>query len=195
MTAYFGFLVTDLAPDTAKELKVEVGRGVFVARVEQDSPADFAGMLVGDVVSAVDGTPIGSVAALTQIAGRFEGDRQVILTVVRDEQIVTTPFTPVEISGAVGGALKPGLAGALLFNLDFGMQIAMPGLFGGIVVADVVAGSPAERNGVKINDIIVGVNGADISSVSEFLFEGKRAPAAVAIAVMRDGAKRELNLQ
>ena len=193
MTAYFGFLVTELSPETAKELGAPDG-GLFVARVEQDSPAEFAGIIVGDVIVNVDGFPLPNLAALVARARNFESDRQVLLAVIRDEQSGTIPIIPAEAPEVLGGTLKAGLAGALLLDLDFGAPVALPKLFGGIQIVNVVAGSPAERSGLKTGDILTGINDIDISSLSEFLYVAKRSEEDVPLALIRGGAPLAIRL-
>jgi hypothetical protein len=57
--------------------------GVIVQHVVEDSPAESAGLQAGDVITALDGTPVESAQALTEsIAGHTPGD-VVTLTVVR----------------------------------------------------------------------------------------------------------------
>jgi S1-C subfamily serine protease len=52
------------------------GRGVLVARVEDDSPARAAGLEVGDVLQRVDGKDVGSAWDVTSaLAGRKKGDK------------------------------------------------------------------------------------------------------------------------
>jgi S1-C subfamily serine protease len=65
----------------------EIGQGLIVWRVSEDSPASAAGLKDGDVITAVDGEPVASPQALTDaIAEREPGDK-ITLTVVRfDDQ-------------------------------------------------------------------------------------------------------------
>jgi regulator of sigma E protease len=68
----------------------------FVAEVEATMPAAQAGVLPGDVLTAVNGTPIavGDASALTQaISGLAEGE-SVTLTVTRAGEPVTLSVTP-----------------------------------------------------------------------------------------------------
>ncbi len=61
------------------------------------APAQAAGLRPGDVVTAVDGTPVGSARALT-VALRAAADRSVVLTVQRDGRAVPLTVTPAGIT-------------------------------------------------------------------------------------------------
>lgn len=58
--AYLGLQVTTLTPEIARQLSDQVTRGVLVLRAAPGSPADKAGILPGDIIRALDGTPIAS---------------------------------------------------------------------------------------------------------------------------------------
>ena len=61
----------------------EIGQGLIIWRVAEDSPASAAGLKGGDVITAVDGEPVASPQALTEaIAEREPGDK-ITLTVFR----------------------------------------------------------------------------------------------------------------
>ena len=61
---YLGVSVRPLNSDLRRHFGAPAESGVLVASVEQDSPAARAGLAVGDVIVAVDGRPIHSVATL-----------------------------------------------------------------------------------------------------------------------------------
>ncbi|MGC5616582.1 S1C family serine protease [Georgenia sp. Z1491] len=64
----------------------EVRAGAAVRAVEPGSPAAAAGLREGDVVTALDGAPVGSAEALTAMVREHVGGDEVVLTVVRDEE-------------------------------------------------------------------------------------------------------------
>ncbi len=61
----------------------EIGQGLIIWRVAEDSPASAAGLKSGDAITAIDGESVASPQALTEaIAEREPGDK-ITLTVVR----------------------------------------------------------------------------------------------------------------
>lgn len=52
---FLGVALTDLSPELRAHFGAPEDAGVMVARVEPDSPAEGAGLAVGDVITAIDG--------------------------------------------------------------------------------------------------------------------------------------------
>jgi Do/DeqQ family serine protease len=67
----------------------------------------------------------------------------------------------------------------------------------GVLVADVVKGGPAEKAGMKKNDVIVGFAGKAISDVSMLRNQAADAPVGreVKVAVLRNGQRTELSIR
>ncbi|HUL05451.1 MAG TPA: Do family serine endopeptidase [Candidatus Acidoferrum sp.] len=78
-----GVEVEDLTPDIAEALHVEASGGAVIKRVEPGSPARRAGLQAGDVVLAVDGTPIQSSSDLRNRVGLTTVGQTVQLTILR----------------------------------------------------------------------------------------------------------------
>ena len=68
--------------------------GVAILAVERASPADSAGIRVGDVVTAVNGQSIESLAPFVNLLGASPAGRDVQLSVVRDGRLRTVTVTP-----------------------------------------------------------------------------------------------------
>lgn len=91
-----GFLGVQLL-DLTSELRLHYGtredRGVLVSRVVDDSPAQRAGLRVGDVITHLDGEPVtSSFDATTRIGTRGDGE-VVALEVMRDGKVETLSAT------------------------------------------------------------------------------------------------------
>jgi S1-C subfamily serine protease len=55
---YLGVGLTDLTPELRAHFGVPQEAGVMVSKVDAGSPAEKAGLKVGDVVTAIDGKPV-----------------------------------------------------------------------------------------------------------------------------------------
>ena len=85
----WGLTLQDLTPEIADFFQVPVSSGVLVSDVEQKAPAQEA--VRGDVITALDGVPVASIAELTTRAGTREVAAPVRLSVRRaGRQIVLT---------------------------------------------------------------------------------------------------------
>ena len=90
---YMGILPQELTPEMAKAFGVPNTHGVAIANVVGDSPAAKAGLKVGDVITAVNGTPVDDVNSFRlQVAG-FAPGTTVHLKVDRNGQTLDLPVT------------------------------------------------------------------------------------------------------
>ena len=70
--------------------------GVRVETVERGSPAATAGLARGDVIVALDGTPVTDIDTLQRLLAAEAIARPVELFVVRRDRTLTLAITPVE---------------------------------------------------------------------------------------------------
>src|SRR5579863_845807 len=90
---YMGILPQELTPEMAKAFGVPNTHGVAIANVVGDSPAAKAGLKVGDVITAVNGTSVDDVNTFRlQVAG-FAPNTTVRLKVDRSGQTMDIPVT------------------------------------------------------------------------------------------------------
>lgn len=72
---YLGVRLLDLTPELLDHFEVKEGSGVMISYLDPDSPADKAGLKVGDVITGVAGEAIDSTWDLqAKIRGKNEGD-------------------------------------------------------------------------------------------------------------------------
>ncbi|MBX6367621.1 MAG: Do family serine endopeptidase [Rhodospirillales bacterium] len=84
-----GIAIQELTPDLANALGTQRTEGAVVASVEPRSPAARAGLEPGDVVVAVDGVPIRSMAQLRNKIGLTRLGETIHLTIERKGQTKT----------------------------------------------------------------------------------------------------------
>jgi len=192
---FLGITPQELTPELARNFGVPNTHGVAIATVVGGSPADKAGLKVGDVITAVNGSSIEDVNSFRlEIAG-FAPGTTVRLKIDRGGQNLDIPVTlgtfDLEAenkgdnegnlpSGGEKGALKglsvQGLTG------DLRQQLQVPEGTQGVVVTDVDPDSAASTAGLQQGDIIQQVNRKPVNSVSEFN------------AAVRAGASRDSTL-
>jgi serine protease Do len=75
---------------------VEQGGQVRIVRVNDDSPAEVAGLRVGDRIASIDGTPVASLDALWTQLWRGAPEREVALQVERNGALQTLNVNTVD---------------------------------------------------------------------------------------------------
>src|SRR5207249_1226636 len=210
--AVMGVQIRPITPEDAEDAKLPEIRGVVVNQFTppDDSPAKRAGILEGDVITAVDGQPIESIAQLMQRIGFKKPGDVVQITVVRKGGVRKT--LPVRLTAAPssqpeevssnqdGGSVRD--SGPMDKTLGISVeplsqenvrdqdlrQVMRSG--GGLIVSQVSPDGPAYQHLADASegnpDIILKVNGIQTGSRAEL----RQALAGVEIAVRRQGAGR-----
>jgi serine protease Do len=193
---FMGILPQELTPEMAKSFGMPNGHGVAIAEVTGNSPAEKAGMKVGDVITAINGDAIEDVNAFRlQVAG-FAPGTTIHLKVVREGKTMELPVILGEFNleaesrgGAPGNNLPgSGEKGALrgvsvqALTSDLRRELQLPEGTTGVVITDVDSDSPAAAAGLDQGDVIAQVNHRPVNTVADF----NRA--------VREGASRESTL-
>ncbi len=155
------------------------GAGVAVVDVTPSTPAQAAGVSVGDVVYEVDGRPVvTSKELLAEIGNRFAGDevRLAIRRTENDEEkimdvVVTLVERPAENVLGDRNKLLEWLGGDAsaesleeLTRLGISAESDSEGRSSGMRVTRVEPASPAARAGLRKDDLLVTINGIDTVS-------------------------------
>jgi serine protease Do len=178
---FLGILPQELTPEMAKAFGMPNAHGVAVAQVEPNSPAQKGGLKVGDVITAVNGTPADDVNSFRlQVAG-FAPNTTVNLKVERNGQALNVPVTLGEFNleaenkgdgegNLPNGGEKGALKGVSVQGLtsDLRQQLQTPEGTQGVVITDVDPDSAASAAGLQQGDIIVQVDRKPVTTVSEF---------------------------
>ena len=175
--------------------------GAYISAVTAGSPAEKAGLAQGDVILSVDGTAIDAQHVLADlIAAKKVGDtvtlsvRSAAQAQPRDVQVTLgknpdkdAPWLGLQYSlvGPGMGRMAPGLGGG-----GWGIQAA------GVVVAQVTAGSPAEKAGIKNLDVITNVDGAAVTDPQQVVDAvAKHKPGdTLPVTVTRAGSSVDLSV-
>jgi len=184
----FGAALDDQAPARAAPLgaprKPSAAR---VARVEPGSPADQAGLAVGDVLVAIDGQPMrGVLDCLKAILKKNAGDT-LHLRVQRGRQTRTVRVTLAAAPKPSGPKLAKERLGLSVQTLtaDLAERLGLS-VKRGVLVSAVDAGSPAAAL-LRRGDVIVSAKGERVATVAELgaALEAVKTGQQVAVEFVR----------
>ncbi|MEW5847303.1 MAG: Do family serine endopeptidase [Myxococcota bacterium] len=176
--AYLGILMQDLTEELQKGLgKDAPSAGALVAQVQDDSPAQKAGIKPGDVIVGVDGTKADSSKSVQRTVLSKKIGQKLELRVWREgkERVVavTTGELPEqrgeEMAARPNGGGGKSKLGIGLQNLtpELAERLGLPRATKGAVVSSLVPGAPAAEAGMQEGDVIVEVNGKAVQSAEE----------------------------
>jgi len=170
---YMGVNIQDITPEMVKSLKLEKGtKGVIVANILPDGPADKAGIEQGDIISRYDGKKIESVVQLRNLVASTTPGTTVKVGVLRDKK-------EIELTIKIGDLEKEQKgANAQIGNKTLGVTVEKvtretAGKIGlskpkGVIITDIAPGSPAERVGLDKGDVIFRVNNTPVNDPKIF---------------------------
>ena len=161
---WLGVVIQDVTNDLAKSFDLENAQGVLISEVADDSPAEKAGLLQGDVVNKLNDTEIKDVTALRNKIALILPGTKVTVEVFRDGKTKKLTITIGE---------QPEDFGQPKFNGDNSLQkmgLTLQDLTQdlakqfnydedqGVLIADVEPDSPAEMAGLKSGQLIEEIN-------------------------------------
>ncbi len=153
-----GFTAQDLTPELAEAFGIQQRKGVVVARVEEDSAAEKAGMRAGDVIISVNGDQVEDSADVRNMIGLIRVGTKIEIDIVRDgkQKRLVAKIAEKKSKNIPGAKLSEALAGATLSltEVDHRDGRSKPV----IVVSKLEPESAAVSSGLRTGDMILSVN-------------------------------------
>ncbi len=192
---WLGVSIQGITPELQKSMHLPDRSGGLVADVVKGSPAEKAGVRRGDVIVAFEDRPVTDAAMLPSMVAGTPIDKQVTLTVRRNEHRETLSLTvekmaSSEVAQAEAGHSPRRTWGLALQNLTprtaERLEIAIDA---GVLVAGVQDGSPADLAGIQKGDLIQEVNRHKVASVNDVqvAIEESKNKDALLLLVKRGG--------
>jgi serine protease Do len=167
---YLGTTVQKITPEIADSLGLKQSKGALVAEVQKGSPAERAGVKLGDIITEFDRKEIKDSSDLPSLVARVTPGMTVQLKILRDGKEVTLPLTVGEMKedeivastqqGDLGLAVQP-VTPEIAESL--GIDRAE-----GLVVTSVTPGSAADEAGLRAGDLIAQVNRRPVKNLAEY---------------------------
>ncbi|MBX3577807.1 MAG: Do family serine endopeptidase [Rhizobiaceae bacterium] len=171
---YIGASFDPMTAQIAESLGLPRPTGALAARVVEGGPAEAGGLRAGDVVLAMDGQPIDTMEALgyrlaIQSVGHVATMR--VLSKGAEKEIQVTlgraPEGTSALTISIGG--RSPFAGAKVAELSprLAQRLGLRSDAKGVALIDVAPDSPAAGFGFQPRDILLEVNGEELSSAEQ----------------------------
>ncbi len=169
-----GVQIGEVTKDVAMALGLQKAEGAMVSGVEQDAPADQAGILPGDVITSFSDKPISKWSDLPRLVGEVKPGTRAPIEVWRKGKALKLSVTVAEIKPDPKLAAKEDAQKAEATSKVLGLGVVAVDaqtqtklrIKGGVKVTSVEA--PASGSGFTPGDIILAVGDIDITGPEQF---------------------------
>src|SRR5271166_5057220 len=173
-----GVFLRTITPELVEGLHLPVNRGVLLEDVGPGSPADKAGLKIGDIVTSVGGKPVNNVRQFALDLYAYKIGQKAEIGVLRNGkettlsvQLIERPDDPMRFADLVSGPDNlVNRIGVVAVNINgelkelLGSDLRIPS---GVLVAAKTPTSSLLGEGPQPGDVIHSVNGVPIQNLAE----------------------------
>jgi serine protease Do len=168
---WLGVGIQNLSEDLAKSFKYPSSEGALVGHVEADGPAAKAGIKQGDIIVSINGETMKNINQLRNYVASLKPKKSIPVEIFRDGKKTSVDVTVQELPSVKkklsSDNEEPTSASKLGLLLE-PLNAELADRLGtdrtkGVVVAKVRPGSLASQAGILPRDIIVSINGKEIT--------------------------------
>jgi serine protease Do len=194
---YLGmYMAGEVDQTMAKALGLDDERGIIVGRVEDDSPADEAGLKGKDVIVSLNENKIRDWDSFRTSIAVFKPGDEITLGIIRGgdtmELVVTLGERTGESTAAGNPQAQESIDERLGFtvrdlNSDIRRQLDIANETEGVVVLNVSDGSNAYERGLRSEDVVIEVGRDAIDTTSDFYEKTEEAEGnIILLTVLRN---------
>ena len=192
---YLALYPQDINEDLAKALHLKSTEGSLVADVTPDGPADKAGIKRGDVIVEFNGKKVEDSVELRNLVAQVSPGTTVEVVLNRDGKEMRINVRLGERPGGTEGgepSLEKQPQEQMSRKLGLSIQTLTPDLADqlgyrnakGVVITEVVTGSPADEAGLQRGDLILEVNRKRVQSTQDFENQIKNLKSGDVVALL-----------
>jgi serine protease Do len=191
---WVGIGLQDLTPELMTFFNVKEKEGALISQVYGGTPAEKAGLKVGDIVVEIDGKKTNNSQDVVREVLKKQVGQKVQFVIIRDgkriEVSITTGVMPPETERKPPQPTKEWF-GLRVTNVtpDIAKQLGLT-MAEGVVIEGVEAGSVAQEVGLRKGDVILEVNRQRIKNEDDYLkaMEKVKPGQSVLLLVNRGGS-------
>ena len=173
---FLGVSIQEISKNLALSLRLPNTSGALVTNVQNNSPAEKAGIKRGDTIISFEGQKISSPRSLQRTVTRTKVGSEVTLRIIRNGETVTlgttlsehpdtrkiasfnTPSKTTKLYGLMVEEINPQMARQFQLNTDTS----------GVVVTAIQPGSSADSAGLEQGDVISEVNRQPVRNLNDY---------------------------
>ncbi|MDH3258754.1 MAG: PDZ domain-containing protein, partial [Deltaproteobacteria bacterium] len=192
--------IQDLTGDLAASFGISDQLGILINSVFEGSPAEKAGIMRGDIVSAFDGNPVRSVRHFQQLVATFEIGKKAKIEVIREGEkktlVAIIADSPKESDTFSFKQPDMDILGLVVGNIPDVIRDSM-GIEGGVRIEAVSPEAPAYEAGIRKEDIIVDLNRKKVHDMDEYrkIIDALEVGDMLSVLVQRKGRTLYLALK
>ena len=199
---WLGVLIQDVTRDLAESFGMKQPRGALVAKVLPNSPAESAGIEVGDVIVKFDNKDVIKSSSLPPIVGSSKVGVKLPVEIIRDSRNQTIkvklgelPDDDVQAKADRPQTRTTNRLGITVTELDEEIRAELE-VDHGVLVEDLITGA-ASRAGVRKGDVILSIDNKAVKNPKQFqaIIDDLPAGKSVAALVQRGGSPTFLALK
>ncbi len=170
---YLGIMIQPLTADLAKSFELKNDKGILIAQVAKNSPADKAGLKAGDVIVSYQGQPVSDTGDFRNQVALAQPGSNVAFDIIRDgkQRSVTVKIDKLSDNklAAQESSQASGKLGLMVQTItadlarQFGVKAGQ-----GVIVTEVAPGSVATMAGINRGSVILEVNRKAVNTAAEF---------------------------
>ncbi len=181
---WLGVQIQNVTPDIAESLGLVDANGAIVSEPQDGSPADKAGIQSGDVITAVNGKKVNNSKDLAKLIASYSPKEKTAVSIWRDgaaKDIEVELGTLPRLKSA-SAIVKPTEEQKPVPLESFGLTLNQSE--DGVTISEVDPESAASKKGFRKGNIILSINGTDVSSIGDVEEALSRAIASNRKAVL-----------
>lgn len=201
---WLGVQIQDVTRELAESFAMSRPHGALVSRVVPDSPAEKAGLMIGDIIVEFNGQEIETSAELPPIVGMTPIDEQARVKIIRQGGkktiVVTIGLLPdqeeLQLASGKSKFKVVERIGLIVSDLTAEQREQFQVIKGGVLVQKVQKGSAREA-GIQRGDVILRIQNHVIQDAADFdqFVESLAAGSSVAVLIQRRGSPRFLAIK
>lgn len=173
-----GIGIQNINDDLVRHLKLKDTKGILVSQVTANSPAEKAGIKLGDVVVQYEGKPVENINIFRNLVSATAPGTKVKIDILRNQKLQTIRATigqqKIESEAT---APNENEESSTLDRLGISVETLTKDMArqfylkdrAGVIITEVVEGSMASIHGLQVGDLIVEVNKKPVRKASDFL--------------------------